>query len=44
MQLLQHELLGFFSEDETYAFMFEPELEHPNEYVKPYPYSEESNP
>lgn len=40
LQLLQKELLYFFSEDETYEFLLEPELECPNEYVKSYPYSE----
>jgi len=38
MQLTQQELARFFDEDETYRFLFEPELEHPNEYIKPYPY------
>jgi hypothetical protein len=38
MQLLQQELGRFFSEDETYGFLFEPEVEYPNEHVNPYPY------
>jgi hypothetical protein len=38
LQLLQQELGRFFSEDETYEFLFEPEKEGPNEYIKPYPY------
>jgi hypothetical protein len=38
MELLQQELRRFFSEDETYGFLFEPELEYPNEYVKSYPH------
>lgn len=37
-QLLQQELGRFFSEDETYEFLFEPEKEGANEYIKPYPY------
>jgi hypothetical protein len=36
VHLLQEELLRFFSEDETYEFLLEPESEYPNEYVKPY--------
>lgn len=38
VRLLQKELHRFFSEDETYQFLLEPESEYPNEYVKPYPY------
>lgn len=38
MQILEQELSHFFSENETYQFLFEPEGEYPNEYVKPYPY------
>jgi hypothetical protein len=38
MQLIRQNLARFFDEDETYGFLFEPELEHPNEYIKPYPY------
>lgn len=40
MLILERELLRFFSGDETYAFLLEPELEYPNEYVKSYPYAE----
>lgn len=38
IRFLQKELHCFFSEDETYQFLLEPESEYPNEYVKPYPY------
>jgi len=38
MQILQQELSRFFSEDETYQFLLEPEVEYPNEHSKPYPY------
>ena len=41
MQVLQQELSRFFSEDEAYQFLFEPEAEYPNEYIKPYPYPED---
>jgi hypothetical protein len=40
LQLLWKELICFFSDKETYGFMLDPEFEYPNEYVKPYPYSE----
>jgi hypothetical protein len=38
MQILDQELSRFFRKNETYQFLFEPEGEYPNEYVKPYPY------
>jgi len=40
LQLLEKELLRFFSEGETYEFLLAPESEYPNEYVNPYPYAE----
>lgn len=41
MQVLQQELSRFFGEDEAYQFLLEPEAEYPNEYIKPYPYTED---
>jgi hypothetical protein len=40
MQLLRQQLLHFFSEEESYGFLLEPESEYPNEYARPYPYSD----
>lgn len=40
IHLVQLQLLHFFSEEESYGFLLEPESEYPNEYIKPYPYSE----
>ncbi|MBM3302082.1 MAG: hypothetical protein FJY85_19295 [Deltaproteobacteria bacterium] len=40
MRLLDRELQRSFSQDEGYAFVLEPGLEYPNEYVKAYPYSD----